>query len=113
MKQFNRMFDETNLNWHRDPKVNYLFLKGVQRHMNNLLGIRGHVLINDVYDALGFERTGAGCIYGWHFGYKIEVPQVDFGIFESTRKSSIRFLDGETAEVKLRFNPQGIIIGHI
>lgn len=65
MQEHNRVFDENNYNWTQDPMANYLFLKGVQNHAENVRKVRGHVLLNDVYDMLGFKRTTDGCVWGW------------------------------------------------
>lgn len=57
-------FDETNVNWTTNPESNYMFLKGVQSHMNNMLEVRGHVFLNDVYDAMRMERRPEGAVCG-------------------------------------------------
>lgn len=58
-------FDELNDNWRDDPASNYLFLKGVQTHMDNLLQVRGHVFLSEVYDALRIPRTADSIVNGW------------------------------------------------
>jgi hypothetical protein len=63
---YNRVFDAVNKNWIKEPMANYLFLKGVQQHMNNVLETRGHVFLNEVFDALAMTRTPAGAILGWY-----------------------------------------------
>lgn len=100
-------FDETCPNWTRDPQANYLFLKGVQSHMNNLLQIRGHVFLNDVYDALRLPRRPEGAIAGWlrdgKDGY------VDFGFMTSIDPNTVAFRNGVERTVRLNFNIDGTI----
>lgn len=60
-------FDQMSRNWHADMDINQVFIRSVQAHMNNLLAARGHVLLNEVYDALGMDRTPLGAVAGWLF----------------------------------------------
>lgn len=74
-----RFFDEDSLCWEKDPEHNLVFLRCQQNYMNQKLQAQGHVFLNEVYDALGLERTPAGQIVGWVLngdgdGY------IDFGI---------------------------------
>jgi hypothetical protein len=103
-------FDETNVNWTKDPQSNYLFLKGVQQHMNNLLEVRGHVFLNDVYDALRFDRRPEGAVTGWlrkeeggKDGY------IDFGFMTSQDPNTVAFRNGYERTVRLNFNTDGVI----
>lgn len=102
-------FDESNPNWTLDPVANYLFLKGVQGHMNNLLQIRGHVFLNDVYDALRFERRPEGAIAGWVWNSKEGDNLVDFGFMSGNDPQTIAFREGHERSVRLNFNIDGVI----
>lgn len=62
---YSRTFDERSANWQKDPKVNQLFLICQQNYMNYLLNVRGHVFLNEVYDALGLQRSAVGQLVGW------------------------------------------------
>lgn len=101
--------DETNVNWTRDPVSNYLFLKGVQQHMNNILQIRGHVFLNDVYDALKLPRRPEGAIAGWVWDSKNGDNLVDFGFMTSIDPDAIEFRHGDARDVRLNFNIDGTI----
>lgn len=102
-------FDETNVNWTRDPIANYMFLKGVQAHMQNLLSIRGHVFLNDVYDALGMPRCPEGAVSGWVRNSKSGDGFVDFGFMTSHDPHTVAFVNGVEKTVRLNFNIDGVV----
>ena len=62
---YSRMFDETNRNWVPDSDMSDYFLRAVQQQMNDHLYLRGYVLLNTAYDALGFEESPEGAVVGW------------------------------------------------
>jgi hypothetical protein len=100
-----RFFDETCVHWEKDPEMNRMFIQHQLNYANHKLHAYGHVLLNDVYDALGFERTSAGAVVGWVLngdgdGY------IDFGIFETDNN---RFVNGIERSILLDFNVDGII----
>lgn len=103
------MFNASNRNFQHDyPDHNYLFLRGQQNYMNDLLQSRGHVLLNDVYDAIGVPRTKAGCVVGWLRGNADDV--VDFGIFDDAAQLRVhKFMMGQEGELYLDFNVDGLI----
>ena len=49
------------------PNLDYitLFIKCQQQYFNDLLKVRGHVFLNEVFDTFGIKRTGLGAISGW------------------------------------------------
>lgn len=102
-------FDEFNVNWTRHPSANFLFLKGVQQHMNNLLRIRGHVFLNDAYDALGMPRTKEGSVAGWLFENPNGDGYIDFGFMSGKDPMTVAFQNGAEASVRLNFNIDGVI----
>lgn len=59
------VFDANNPNWRADSDYNYLYIQNAERYFNDLLKSRGHVFLNEVYDALGFPHTKEGAIVGW------------------------------------------------
>jgi hypothetical protein len=103
------LFREGNPNWQRQPEYNYLFLRGIQNMANDRLQAKGFLLLNDVYDDLGIDRTPAGCVVGWLAngdgdGY------VDFGIFDD--KDALRihdYITGREGELYLDFNVDGVV----
>ena len=50
-----------------EPNADYneMFLKGMQTTFNKMLKMKGFVFLNDVYEALVYERTIAGQSVGW------------------------------------------------
>lgn len=66
MEKIKKYFNEiTSSQWNKNTDYNLLFLRAQELYFNDLLKARGHVLLNDVYDGLGFDRTSKGCITGW------------------------------------------------
>ena len=51
--------------WSDDYLLRETFLYGVERHANDILNIKGKLLLNDVYDMLGYPRTKYGALFGW------------------------------------------------
>ena len=61
------IFDEYSDRWQRywNGQQVLNFLQVCENELNDLLMLRGHVMLNDVYDKLGMERTAEGCVVGW------------------------------------------------
>ena len=75
-KKFNEFCHE----WSDSKEYNLLFLKAQQNYFNDILAIRGHVFLNEVYDALGMSRTKNGHLSGWLLGdglVNFEVTEMD------------------------------------
>lgn len=105
-----RFFDESNPNWKGNPTMNLTFLRAQQRYANELLTARGHVFLNDIYDAMGFERTGPGAVTGWTLtGGPTGDNFIDFGLGDGSREAVRRFINKDEASVLLDFNVQGTI----
>lgn len=105
--QYARFFDESNRNWKSVPSHNRIFLEAQQEYLNQMLIARGHVLLNDVYEALGFERTSAGAIVGWVYGNGDNF--IDFGLYDTGRKGARVFMNGDDPTVLLDFNVDGVV----
>lgn len=100
-----RIFDEYNVNWHPSPELNRLFLRAKQNYFNDLLQVRGHVFLNEVYEELGFEHSSPGSIVGWTISAEGD-NYIDFGMFD---QYSSRFIEGSEPSVILDFNVDGVI----
>jgi len=102
------VFDESNRNWTPDPTANYLFLKGVQAHMNNMLNMRGHLFLFEVYDSLGIARPKESIVTGWLVGGHGD-NYVDFGFMTDQSPQAVMFRNGAERSVWLNFNIDGVI----
>lgn len=62
-----------------DLAYNLAWIKESEVKLDHLLGIRGFVLLNQVYDALRMERTKEGALMGWSVGdnFHLAVDQID------------------------------------
>ena len=103
-----KLFDRTNPNWNKTPEYNLFFLRAQQNYANDQLQQRGFLLLNDVYDALGFDRTKEGMIVGW----TVNGPDgyVDFGIWADDKMEAFHdFMTGREDTLLLDFNVQGTI----
>lgn len=111
-----RLFDETSVWWEKDPSANLTFLRIQQAHANDLLRIRGWLLLNDVYDLLGLPNTKEGMVVGWIYDKNNPVGdnRIDFGIYDTHTfkglvKDNDRFVGGYENVALLDFNVDGNI----
>ena len=103
-----KFFDEHCSLWTKDPTANLLTLKCVQEYANTILHSRGHLFLNEVYDALSIPRTTAGQMVGWIDGLGDNC--VDFGLYETRNRD---FVNGEERSILLDFNVDGVIVDKI
>lgn len=110
-----RFFDEVNspMNYKRNrPDLNQFFILSVQRHFDHMLRTRGYVFLNEVYEALGMERSTAGQVVGWLYE-KGGDSFISFGIDDPKNEMAQMFLSGDEDAVLLDFNVDGMIHGLI
>ena len=119
ISQYARWFNAGCREWQEIPEYNLTFLKCQQNYANDLLNSRGHVFLNEIYDALGIPRTKEGAIVGWVKDHGDGF--VDFGMLDnlSTYRSDRTcdtignerqdFVNGYANAVLLDFNVDGII----
>lgn len=107
ISQYARFFDEASIYWSKDPEKNLLFLKSQQNWFNDRLKIKGHVFLNEVYDALDIPRTSAGAVVGWVKGNKDSF--VDFNIFDGKDPRKRAFVNGYERCILMDFNVDGVI----
>lgn len=107
-----RFFDSSCPNWQTAPEYNFEFVNRVQEMFNNRLRSKGHVFLNEVYDALGFERTSAGAVVGWVWNGDGD-NYIDFGIIDCTKEANRRFVNGLENVILLDFNVDGVIYDKI
>lgn len=106
--EFTAWYNEECIVWSKDPQYNKMYLVNQQNYFNDVLRTRGHLYLNEVYDALGIPRTKAGQIVGWVF--EDENSYVDFGLND---QRNTEFINGKTTNALLVFNVDGVIIDKI
>lgn len=112
-----RCFAPGNIGWDDDPEFSLMFLKRQQEAANKILKSKGHLLLNDVYDMLGFHKTVAGQSVGWL--YRPNDPNhkgdnyVDFGIYRIDIPENVNFVNGDEKCIWLDFNVDGPVVGKI
>jgi hypothetical protein len=116
---YNRVFDQhnpdgsVNPNWTYDPYHNLNFLKAQQNYANHRLQADGYLLLNDVYDMLGFPQTKPGMVVGWIYDEKNPVGDnyIDFGLYDNGECTAVDFkgLGIQAKPIPLDFNVDGDI----
>ena len=106
-----RWYDEqASRNWKPDPDVNLLFLTNQQNWANDRLKVRGHVFLNEVYDALGLSHTKEGSVVGWLWHQGTGDNEIDFGIWDANGADVVNdFFNGREGAILLDFNVDGMI----
>lgn len=102
-----RFFDSSNPNWDKNPQFSMMWLRGQQNILNDILHTRGHVFLNEVYDALGFPHTPQGAVLGWIDGEGDNC--IDFGLYDPNKEDVRRFVNGVDNVIMLEFNHDGVI----
>lgn len=104
------VFDETNENWDPNPKFNLQWLRAREQMCNDKFKSRGKdgiMVLNEVYEALGFPPTQEGAILGWVRG--MGDNRIDFGLYNLDTPGVRRFINGQENFVLLDFNVDGIV----
>lgn len=108
-----RFFDEFNPNWERNAEYNLMFLNGVQNWANEKLQSRGHMFLNEIYEALGLPHSQAGAVVGWVYDRKNPDHNgdnyIDFHIHNISMERSHAFVNGYEPSILLDFNVDGVI----
>lgn len=111
-----KLFERGNQNWSPVPEYNLMFIRSHQNWLTDKLKARGHVFLNEAYDALGLERTPAGAVTGWIWDPRNEKNgtggdgYVDFGVFDRENMDNFyRYVIGEEGAIWLDFNVDGEI----
>lgn len=104
-----RLFEESNRNWVKNAELNRMFILVQQEHLQLQLQTRGHVFLNDAYDALGMERSREGAVVGWVLDGDGD-NYIDFGL---DKEENIDFALGRERCVWLDFNVDGVVFDRI
>lgn len=109
ISEYARFFDETCLGWERNAEYNLATLKGVQSWANQRLKEEGFLFLNEVYEALGMQKTQAGQVVGWV--YDESNPDcdnfVDLGIYDIYNEQKRRFVNGYEKSILIDPNVDG------
>lgn len=105
--QYAKYFDEGCRNWSKNPEDNLVFLRAQERYADDILHTKGHIFLNDVYEALGIPKTEAGQYVGWMLGNGNDY--VDFGIYDMYKETNRDFVNGYEPVILLDFNVDGVI----
>lgn len=109
ISEYARIFDEYSPYWQKDPELNRIFINVQQNYANHLLQSRGHVFLNEIYDAIGIPRSNAGAVVGWLLDGDGD-NYIDFGIYTNDKTG---FVNGWERSVLLDFNVDGVIYDKI
>jgi len=102
-----KYFDDSSPQWRKDNTMNLFFLKAQQNYANDLLNMRGHVFLNEVYDMIGIPRTKEGAIVGWVKDHGDNF--VDFNVHNPINDMNRDFVNGYAKAILLDFNVDGVI----
>lgn len=103
-----KFFDEFSQYWDKNAEANLFFLRAQQNYANDRLLSRGHLFLNEVYEALGVPHTQAGAVVGWVLS-KDGDNFVDFGIYDHNNEKAREFVNGAERSILLDFNVDGVI----
>ena len=109
--EYAKFFDECSSAWTKDAEANLIFLRQTQNYLNDMLQTRGHVFLNEVYDALGIQRTQVGQTVGWVYDPKNPdcANYIDFGIYDLYDEAKRLFVNGYERSILLDFNVDGVV----
>lgn len=109
LSDYQRIFGRENQYWSENSDFNVFFLTAQQNIFNNKLQARGHVFLNEVLDALGFEHTPAGSVVGWVKNSETGDGFIDFGADKWENIVYGAHYDGQEGHILLEFNVDGPI----
>ena len=107
--EYARFFDPSCPNWTSSPEYNIEFLLTAEKWFNDRLDKVGSVLLHEVYDYLGFERTPGSCVVGWKKDNPDGDGYISFGIYNPKSRANRRFINGLENVILLDFNVDGVI----
>lgn len=69
-------YDESSEYVSDDHTYNIAYIESVTEKLNTILFQRGHLMLNEVREAMGFERIRAGALLGWSSGDIFNVDKI-------------------------------------
>lgn len=112
ISDYAKFFDVGNPYWEKDAEYNLMFLKRQEAYCNQKLQSQGYLFLNEVYEAIGIDKTRAGQEVGWIYDEKNPNGDnyVDFGIYDYRKEANRRFVNGYERTILLDFNVDGPIL---
>lgn len=107
-----RFYAEGCDGWSKDPGANIMTLLSKQAWLNERFRIRGHMVLNDVYECLGLPLIREGQYLGWYYDPSDPTlhNKIDFGIYDCHDILKCNFVNGFENVVILDFNIDGNIV---
>lgn len=104
-----RIFDHRSSRWQGNSEYDLFFLQSQETIFNQILHAKGHLFLNDVYEALGLLPSKEGQLAGWRSDGTGD-NYVSFGVFEDYFKTKGEHVNNLDRVIYLDFNVDGIII---
>lgn len=110
-----QIFDEYSDHWQRywTPRQVWEYLKRKEQELNDKLQINKHLFVNEVWDALGLERTPEGQLAGWILTRNNPNSRVSLGLDEMPDEAVRDFMErahtNQDIWIRLHLNPDGLI----
>lgn len=113
---YTRFFDESNPNWYDHPdkhvvaEQNKFFLLTTLDRLNNRMISMGHIMANEVWEALGMDHCPSGAVVGklWDPAHGYD-ELLDFGIFDDDNEIKRMFVNGDETSIMINPNFDGVI----
>ena len=102
--EYARCYTDGCVGWSKDAEKNLMFLRAQEKYANQLLKSRGHVFLNEIYDALGLPRSSAGAQMGWMYDPANPDRKINFGIYNIHIPANRDFVNGWERSIWLDFN---------
>ena len=105
--QYSRLLDkEENYCYQYHGELMFLFLEERERYFNEILRLKGYVLLNDVYESIGLSRIPDYYNVGWLYNEENPIGDnfIDFGIYNLSD-----LINGMPDEIIIDFNVDGVI----
>lgn len=98
--EYNRLFDSSNPNWASQPELNMYFIKSQVQFLQRRLDLHGILFVNEVLQALGFDRTPDGQVSGWLRADGYLAVEANFSLHDSN-------------VIWISFKPQGVVVNDL
>ena len=111
LSPYSFFFDASCMGWSKDPEYNKMFLIDQEAALNRKLKQKGLLVLNDLHDAVGLERTKAGQVMGWVYNPSNPDLQneVKLNIFDATSERKRAFVNGHEPVLLIEPNLDGNI----